>query len=59
MDNTWDMDNTPDILCMSNDDPKDVVDAMSHTDWPKWQKSMNEALTLLKEHNVWTLIPCD
>ena len=54
-----DLDNAPDVLCMSDDDPKDVADAMRWQDWPEWQKSMGEELTLLKEHHIWTLIPCD
>src|SRR5882724_2176765 len=51
-----DLNNAPDVLCMSDDDPKDVADAMRWQDWPEWQKSMGEELTSLKEHHVWTLI---
>ena len=54
-----DLDNAPDILCVSDDDPKDMADAMRRQDWPEWQKSMGEELTSPKEHHVWTLIPCD
>ena len=52
-------DDTLDLFCISNNDPRNVADAMRHSDWPEWQVSMGEELTSLKEHCIWTLILCD
>ena len=35
---------TPEIFCVSDDDPRDIADAMNRPDWPKWQVSMGEEL---------------
>ena len=50
---------TPDYFCVSDDDPKDVADAMRQPNWSEWQLSMGNELTSLRAHNVWTLIPQD
>ena len=36
------IDGTPDIFYVSDDDAKDVVDAIKHSNWPERQVSMGE-----------------
>jgi len=41
---------TLDMFCISDNDPRDIADAMRHSNWPEWQVSMGKKLTSLKEH---------
>ena len=45
------------VLCVSEDDPRNYNEAKQAHDAEKWETGYDDELKSMHHHNVWTLVP--